>query len=146
MLGSNYLLNMPKEEDQANEDEKQAVLPPMTSPSTKTPFQVNQQFNIQQIPPRDWERLSPEQIVDVSKTVLDQVERTDQRQFTWAMKEVERAEKREKLSTFIGGILAAGGISATTYLAVGGHDVIAAVLGTFLASIIAVVVGSRLQS
>ena len=93
MLGSNYLLNMPKEEEQANEDEKQAVLPPMTSPSTKTPFQVNQQFNIQQIPPRAWERLSPEQIVDVSKTVLDQVERTDQRQFTWAMKEVERAEK-----------------------------------------------------
>ena len=118
----------------------------MKPPATKTPFQVNQQFNIQQIPPRAWERLSPEQIVDVSKTVLDQVERMDQRQFTWAMKEVERNEKQGKLSTVIGGILAAAGILATTYLAVSGHEVIAAILGTFLASIIAVVVGSRLQS
>jgi hypothetical protein len=133
------------EEDKPSDDEK-AGLPPVNPPNTKTPFQVNQQFNIQQIPPRAWERLTSEQIVDVSKAVIDQVERMDQRHFTLALKQAERGEKQEELSTIIGGILAGAGILATTYLAVTGHDTIAAILGTFLASIIAVVVGNRLQS
>jgi hypothetical protein len=34
------------------EDLGQPGLPPLSPPQTKTPFQVYQQFNVQQIPPR----------------------------------------------------------------------------------------------
>lgn len=50
------------------------VLPPVVPPTTKTPFQFNQQINIQQIPSRAWEKLSADQIVDLTKTIVNQIE------------------------------------------------------------------------
>ena len=41
------------------------MLPPVVLPQTKTPFTFNQQVNIQRIPNQAWDRLSPDQIVDL---------------------------------------------------------------------------------
>src|SRR6266571_1884452 len=57
------------------------VLPPVSPPATKTPFQLNQQINIQQIPPKAWDKLSPDQIVELSKVIVAQIEKSDERQY-----------------------------------------------------------------
>lgn len=59
-------------------------LPPVVPPQTATPFQVNQQFNVQQIPPKVWDKLSPEQIFELSKNVIAQVDKIDERHFEHA--------------------------------------------------------------
>jgi hypothetical protein len=66
-------------------------LPPVVPPATKAPVQFNQQVNlsIQQIPSTAWDRLAPEQIVDISKMIVNQIEATDKRHFDYAMDEVD---------------------------------------------------------
>jgi uncharacterized membrane protein YjjB (DUF3815 family) len=74
------------------------------------------------------------------------MDRTDERHFTWAMDQAGRYEKRETRSTWIGGTVAVFGILATVYLTVSGHELIAAIIGASLVSLLGVVVGKRLQS
>lgn len=119
------------------------TLPPVVPPQTRTPFQFNQQINIQQIPPGAWERLAPDQIVDLSKSMMAQMDRLDERHFKWAMEQAKRDESTNKWTLAIGGVLAACGLVAVTYLAASEHAIVAAILGTFLATILAVVVGNR---
>jgi hypothetical protein len=119
-------------------------LPPVIPPPTKAAFQFNQQVNIQPIPPRAWERLSPEQIVELSKDTMAQLDRMDQRHFDWAMNQARTSQTVQEKAMVIGGVIAVLGLVAVTYLAATGHEIVAAILGTFLATILAVVVGNRL--
>lgn len=119
------------------------ALPPVVPPQTTTPFQVNQQFNVQQIPTKVWDKLSPDQIFELSKAVLAQVDKIDERHFEHAKEQIKSQIASDARHTWIGGLLALVGLAATTYLATHGQPVIAAVIGTFLATIIAVVVGRR---
>jgi hypothetical protein len=60
---------------------------------------------------------------------------------------MDRAEKRssrDKLSHYIGGLIAFLGILGAVYLAMNGHEVIAMSISGPLATIIAVIVGRRL--
>jgi hypothetical protein len=119
------------------------LLPPVNPPSTKTPFTFNQQVNIQNIPSQAWDKLSPEQIVDLSKTIIEQVDKIDKRHFDWAMDRAVRSEKTHKIAMSVGGLIAIVGIIAVAYLSVEGHQIVAGMLGTFLATIIAVALGNR---
>jgi hypothetical protein len=49
-----------------------AALPPVVPPATKSPIQFNQQVNlsIQQIPSSAWDRLSADQILEISKMIV----------------------------------------------------------------------------
>jgi hypothetical protein len=123
----------------------EAGLPPVVPPQTSAPFQFNQQVNIQQIPPKVWERLTPEQIVDLSKTIVSQVERMDKRHYELALERAKRAAAMRQHAMLIGGSVALAGIAATTYLASHGDGIVAGILGTFLATILSVVVGNRLM-
>jgi hypothetical protein len=119
------------------------LLPPVVPPSTKTPFTFNQQVNIQNIPSKAWDKLSPEQIVDLSKTIIEQVDKIDRRHFDWAMDCAVRSEKTHKMAMSIGGGIAIVGILAVGYLSLEGHQLVAGMMGTFLATIIAVALGNR---
>ncbi len=119
------------------------VLPPVSPPATKTPFQLNQQINIQQIPPKAWDKLSPDQIVELSKVIVAQIEKSDERQYNWAMTQAVNAVKAQARALWIGGVVALGGVAAVTYLSATGNQLVAAILGTFLATLVAVVVGNH---
>jgi hypothetical protein len=119
-------------------------LPPVIPPQTAAPFQFNQQVNIQQIPPKVWERLTPEQIVDLSKTIVSQVERMDKRHYDLALERAKRSAATKRYAMLIGGFVALAGLGATTYLASHGNGIVAGILGTFLATILSVIVGNRL--
>jgi len=122
------------------------VPPPVVPPATKTPFQFNQQINIQQIPPKALEKLSPEQTFELTKALLQQFERSDDRQFTHAMEQIKSSAKTQRIAMVIGGLIAVGGVAAVTYLTMQDHQVIAAILGTFLGTIVAVTIGNRFFS
>ena len=122
------------------------VLPPVVPPATKTPFQFNQQINIQQIPPKALEKLSPDQTFELTKSLLQQFERSDERQFKHAMEQIESSAKTQRIAMLIGGLIAVGGVAAVTYLTMQDHQVIAAILGTFLGTIVAVTIGNRFFS
>jgi len=119
------------------------VLPPVVPPATKTPFQFNQQINIQQIPTRAWEKLSADQIVDLTKTIMQQIEKSDERQFNLSLEQAKSSARTQRTAMIIGGVVALVGFSAATYLATQGHQVIGGMLATFLATVIAVTIGNR---
>lgn len=119
------------------------LLPPVVPPNTKAPFTFNQQVNIQNIPSQAWDRLSPDQIVDLSKTIIEQVDKIDRRHFDWAMDRAKRSERSQYCAMVIGGLVAIAGIICVAYLSANGHQVVASILGTFLATIIAIVIGNR---
>jgi|GEM_PF-3273098 len=119
-------------------------LPPVTPPRTSAPVHVNQQFNIQRIPPKAWDKLSPEQIVDLSKTLFSQFEKIDERHFELEMQRAKSASSTMQRLALIGGTVAIVGLCACVYLATHDSQVIAGVIATFLATIVAIVVGSRL--
>lgn len=122
----------------------ESALPPIVPPATKTPFQFNQQINIQQIPTRAWEKLSADQIVDLTKTIVSQIEKSDERQFNWAMEQAKSSGETQRVAMAIGGVIALVGFGTATYLTVQGHQVIGGMLATFLATVISVTIGNKL--
>ncbi len=125
--------------------ERDAALPPVSPPKTNAPFQFNQQVNIQQIPPRVWEKLSPEQIVDLSKTILRQVDEMDSRHFTFAMESSKKSAQVARIGIFVGGLIAVVGLCVGTYLCLHENAVVGGIIVTFLATTISHVVGSRIS-
>jgi len=121
-----------------------AAPPPVIPPATRTPFQINQQINIQQLPPKALEKLSADQLFELSKTAIAQFERTDERQFKLAMEQITSSTKSHRIGTYVGGVLALCGFSAVTYLTIQGHQVVAAIIGTFLATVISITIGNRM--
>ena len=118
-------------------------IPPVVPPHTATPFQFNQ-VNIQQIPPKVWHKLSPEQIFELSRRIIDQVETMDKRQFDIAKERNATQARSRSIAMIAGGIVAIAGIGASTYLASAGNAIVAGIIATFLATIIAVIVGNKM--
>ncbi|MBX9601893.1 MAG: hypothetical protein K2X35_12845 [Bryobacteraceae bacterium] len=114
-------------------------------PQTRTPVTFNQQINVQHIPQRAWEKLSPDQIFELSKQVIEQVDRIDTRHFEWAKQASQQQEERHKRSTLVGGLVGTAGLLIVTYLTMNGHEVIAAIIATFLVTLVAVIVGRQLR-
>jgi hypothetical protein len=133
----------PAPKDVANVD---AVLPPLPTPDTKTPVQLNQQVNVyQQIPPSAWDKLSANQIVDLTQHITNVMDGIDKRHFDYAMYTADKHNTRSTLSILFGGVIACIGISGTIYLAMNGHDLIAISIMGPLATILAILVGARLM-
>ena len=121
------------------------ILPAVVPPQTSAPVQFNQQLNlsIQQIPSSAWDRLSPEQVVDISKRIVDQIDATDKRHFDYAMDGVKRSASGKKVAICVGAVVSVAGFAATTFLAIYGHEIVALSVALPLATIIAMIVGRR---
>ena len=119
-------------------------LPPLIPPQTRIPAQFNQQVNINQIPPHVLDKLSSNQIAELTAAILAQAERTDERRFTFARESASSSAKNATVSTIVGGVVALAGLVAVAYLAATGNGIVAGTLGGFLATIIAVAVGRRI--
>jgi hypothetical protein len=139
---SEQLKNTPLDPDPSSE---RNALPPVVPPKTAAPSTFNQQVNIQQIPPKVWDKLSAEQIVDMTKTILGADQRMDERYFSLALEQAKQAGASARTSMIIGAALAVMGIAATTYLAASGGTVIAAILGTSLVTLVSVVLGRQMR-
>lgn len=121
--------------------------PEIVPPKTKAPVQFNQQNNFyQQIPSNAWDRLNSEQIVELSKKVLDHANEIDKRNYDFAIKRVDIDEKRGRRNLYIGAIVAVAGIIVSGYLSVQGHELVATTISLPLATIIAILVGNRFLS
>ncbi len=119
--------------------------PPPAPPKTKTPVQFNQQVNVyQQIPQSAWNGLSSDQIVDLSKVVLSQMETIDNHQFEYVMDQASKQDTTRKRTITYGSIVTVAGFIITAYLAVNGHELVAMTVSIPLATILAIIVGSRL--
>jgi hypothetical protein len=119
------------------------ALPTIPLPETKTPLHVNTQINVQQIPRTAWDRLSPEQVIDLSKTILNNADVIDKRHFDFAMCQAEREDRGKKTGMMIGGAVTVAAYAAAAFLAYSGHDVVAAVIAASVTSVLAVIVGNR---
>lgn len=119
-------------------------LPPINPPSTKAPVQFNQQVNVyQQIPPSAWDRLSSEQIVELSRVIVQQIDVADKRQFDYAIQQNKSSCSGKKTALMCGSVIALGGFGATIFLGMHGHEFIALSIALPLATILAVIVGNR---
>ena len=120
------------------------VLPPSPpTPGTGAGLQFNQ-LNIQQIPPSALDRLSPDQVLAFYQSTLEHMESADSRRFEFAMAHSKREGTAEKRNVWIGGLLGIAGLVVACVLALRGHEAVAMAVVSFLATIIAVVVGSKL--
>ncbi len=116
---------------------------PPSPPNTKTPVQFNQQINVYQIPQSAWSQLSSDQIVDLSKVVLQHANEVDERHFKFAMATSRRDSSGKKWATSVGGIITIAGFGAAAFLAYSGNTLAAIAIALPLATILATVVGNR---
>lgn len=122
------------------------TLPPVVPPKTTAPFQFNQ-VNIQPIPPKVWDKLSAEQIVELTRTILTEADKVDKRHYDFAMERMKHSGRMSLQAAVVGGIVAVVGIGAATYLSSHGNGIVGGIIATFLATILAVIIGNRfLQS
>lgn len=120
------------------------LLPPVTPPTTKAPVQFNQQVNVyQQIPQSAWDRLTADQIVELSKTIIQQIDVADKRQFDFAVQQEATSRSGKKIAICCGSVVAVIGFAATAYLAANGHELVALSISLPLATILAIIVGNR---
>lgn len=119
-------------------------LPQVTPPTTKAPVQFNQQVNVyQQIPPSAWDRLTPEQVVELSKMIVTQIDVADKRQFDYAIKQTETETSGKKLAIVCGSLVALIGFVAAAYLGTHGQMAIALSISLPITTILAILVGKR---
>lgn len=125
--------------------EAEAEPPQISPPKTKAPVQFNQQVNVyQQIPPSAWDRLSADQVVDLSKEILRVMDATDSRQFQYAMDQAKRGDTSRTRTTIAGTVITVIAFGLTAYLAIAGHEIIAMSISLPLATILAIVVGNKI--
>ena len=143
---------MSEGEAAAPDDEKSVVLtsdelPAINLPPTRAAVNFNQQVNnYQQIPPSAWDGLTPEQRLDLSKSILGQLDVMDKRHFDFAMDQAKKEGSKAKLSTICGLIITVAGFSVSGYLALHGQPLVGLSISTPLATILAIVVGNRFIS
>ena len=128
------------------EAQSENALPPLVPPNTKTPGVFNQQVNINQIPTHVLDKLSAEQIANLTSSIMTQAEKMDERRFTFARESQASSAKNDMIAIVIGGVVALGGFVAVAYLAATGNGIVAGTLASFIATIIAVVVGKKISS
>lgn len=113
------------------------------TPGTGAGIQLNQ-LNIQQIPPTALDRMSPDQVLAFYQSTLKHNDSADDRRFEFAMAHIEKEGAAAKRNVWIGGSLGIAGLVGACVLALHGHEAVAMAVVSFLATIMAVVVGSRL--
>lgn len=113
------------------------------TPGTGTRIQFNQ-LHVQQISTSTLDRLLPDQVRAFHQSTLEQMESVDRRRFEFAMAHSKREGAAERRNAWIGGSLGIAGLGCTCVLALLGHETVATAVVSFLATIIAVVVGSKL--
>ena len=129
----------------SEELKKPELPPPPTPPNTKTPVQFNQQLNFyQQIPSSAWDGLSTEQIIDLSKSILMQMDRFDERQFKFAMDQAKKLDATRRRILLSASSVAIIGFATAAYLALNGHTFVAMSISIPLATILAVIVGNKI--
>lgn len=133
----------PSEITRPNSAEIEPELPPISPPQTKAPFQFNQVNIYQQIPQSAWDRLSPEQVVELSKAIIQQIDVADQRQFDYAIEQASQEKSGKKLAILAGSLIAALGFGLTAYLSLHGQTIAALSISLPLSTILAILVGKR---
>jgi len=119
-------------------------LPQVTPPNTKTPVQFNQQVNIyQKIPPTAWDRLTPEQVVELSKVIVSQIDIADKRQFDYAVKQTESETAGKKIAIIWGASVAVVGFGCAAYLGIHGQAIVAVSISVPITTILAILIGKR---
>ena len=81
----------------------------------------------------------------LTSKIIDQADRMDSRHFEIAKQQSLDSGKNGRIAVMVGGGVAVVGLGTVAYLAASGNPNVAAVIGTFLATIIAVVVGRKLS-
>jgi hypothetical protein len=126
---------------------KTEELPAINPPQTKTPISFNQQVNnFQQIPPSAWDGLTPEQRMELTRSILAQMDAMDKRHYDFAVAHVATEGKRATIGTISGALIAVMGFSISGYLALHGQTIVALSISMPLATILAIVVGNRFVS
>jgi hypothetical protein len=125
---------------EASADQLPAIIPPQT----KTPVSFNQQINnFQQIPPSAWDGLTPSQRMELSKSILKQMDSMDQRHYDYAVTQVQTETKRGTIRAICGSVIAMAGFLIAAYLGLHGQVILGLSISMPLATIIALVVGNR---
>ena len=121
--------------------------PPVVPPQTSAPVNFGQvaQVNIQQIPPSAWEKLSADQIVALSQTIVAQIEKMDERRYQHAITQLSQSCQTRNRALLVGGAVAICGLVLAAYLTVHNGQIVGGIIATFLATIIAVTLGSQLD-
>lgn len=127
------------------DSESHAPVTLLPTPSTEASFQFNQQ-NIQQIPQSALDRLSPEQLTGLMESTLRHTDKMDERRFKYVMDQAEKESSSKSLTVVVGGVVAVVGFAVLLALTYMDSDIVAGIVATFLVTIIAVVVGSKLLS
>ncbi len=122
---------------------KMDELPPITPPETKTPITFNQQINYQQIPLSAWDDLTPDQRLELSKSILKTMDSIDERHYNFAVKRIDIETKRGTIRAISGTVIALIGFGLAAYLAMHGQTVVGLTISLPLVTIVAIVVGSR---
>lgn len=126
---------------------KSDELPAINPPATKTPVSFNQQINnFQQIPPSAWDGLTPEQRMELSKSILSQMDAMDQRHYEYAIKRVNTDTTRGTIRAVCGTLITVAGFSIAGYLGMHSQEILALSISMPLATILAIVVGNRFVS
>lgn len=128
-------------ETDPSEASSQLAIP--APPETKLPVQFNQQVNIYQIPQNAWDKLSPEQTMELTKVILSQSDSVDERHFKFAMDEAKRDHEGKRMCVRIGAIVAVAGLAGASLLALYGHELASVSISLPLVTILAVIVGNR---
>jgi len=118
--------------------------PEIVPPKTKAPVHFNQQNNFyQQIPTSAWDRLSNEQVVDLSAQILRIADAQDERHYQFSKEKLSRLEQQNKRNLFVGSLVVLTGFGITGFLAMHGHELVAVTISGPLATILAMLVGNR---
>ena len=119
----------------------------MNPPQTRTPVSFNQQINnFQQIPPSAWDGLTPEQRLELTRTILIQMDSMDKRHYDFALHHIDTESRRGTTGAIVGGFVAVSGFVISGYLSLHNQTVVALSISTALATILAIIVGNRFVS
>ena len=116
-------------------------MPPLP---TDARLQFNQ-LNIQQIPQTALDRTPPENLVGLLESTLRQSDKIDERRFKCFMDQADKEIRLQRLNTIAGIAIASAGFAAIAALTYMGNHTAAGIVAALLATVIAVVVGSKLS-
>lgn len=133
-----------QESDGPNGEPVDSIPNPLaTLPGTKLPVQFNQQVNVYNIPQSAWDRLNPDQVMELTKVILEQADATDKRHFEFAMNEAKLEDHGKKLSMKIGLGITVAGFAGAVALGFYGHELASLAVSLPITTILAVIVGNR---
>ena len=119
--------------------------PSVVPPKTTAPVNFNQQNNFyQRIPTSAWDRLSNEQVVDLSKQILKMNDDQDERHGQFSKKKLNRIEGQNKGNLYPGSFVILTGFGLTGFLAMKSHEFVALTISLPLATTVAMLAGNRM--